>query len=67
MPANVFKLETTHWPYGLEIRSVEGGLLLRPQRKAREGWAKRFRNPQEDELLELRSVCNDFDEKGWEW
>jgi hypothetical protein len=67
--AGTFKLAVTHWPYGLEVEVVEGGLLLRPVLKARLGWAKRFNRTEarEDELAEVRRLQNEFDEKGWEW
>jgi hypothetical protein len=72
MPANGLKIEMAHWPYGLQIEAVEGGLLLRPQRKARLGWSKRFetrKNPSSTNanLSEIRNITNEFDDKEWEW
>jgi hypothetical protein len=60
-------LKLTHWPYGLRIETVEGGLLLRPAKKARGDWGKRFRASKTDELAEIRSIKNSFDENEWEW
>jgi hypothetical protein len=56
-------------PYGLEIASTPEGLLLKPRRKPREGWAKAFRSTKsrKDELEELRTAPNKFDEEEWQW
>jgi hypothetical protein len=57
------------WPYGLEVAATPEGLLLKPRRKPREGWAKAFRSarPRKDELAEVRQVPNKFDEEEWQW
>jgi hypothetical protein len=57
------------WPYGLEVETTREGLLLKPRRKPREGWAKAFRSPKSrtDELAKARQVQNKFDAKEWQW
>ncbi len=57
------------WPYGLEVQTTREGLLLKPRRKPREGWAKAFRSPKSrtDELAESRQVQNKFDAEEWQW
>jgi hypothetical protein len=64
-----FKVETIHWPYGLEVIPVDGGLLLRPKKKARAGWTKLFQKgrAQRDELAELSALQNKFDNGQWQW
>ena len=70
MSATTFKLETPHWPYGITVEVVKGGLLLRPSRKARAGWAKAFtrsRSNPHDDTAEFQGVVNKFDDEGWKW
>lgn len=57
------------WPHGLEVQATSEGLLLKPRRKPREGWAKAFRRPKSrvDELADARLVQNKFDAEEWEW
>ena len=57
------------WPYGFEVLTTHEGLLLKPGRKPREGWAKAFRSPnsRKDELGEARQVQNKFDAEEWQW
>lgn len=60
----------TSWPYGLEVQTTSEGLLLKPRRKPREGWAKAFRHPTKsptDDLAEMRHVRNKFDTEEWKW
>ena len=63
------KLALSRWPYGLEVRSSNNGLLLRPRRKARANWSKTFRRPRptSDDLAFTRRITNEFDVKEWEW
>jgi hypothetical protein len=66
--APTIKLEVTHWPYGLSVEVVDGGLLLRPRRKARAGWTSRLRKMQvAGDLKDIRQIQNEFDKTGWEW
>ena len=68
MKLRVQQIAVNRWPYGLTVRSSQAGLVLEPQRKARAGWAKRFKQPAlMDETAELRSVSNQFDRKEWKW
>jgi hypothetical protein len=62
-------LKVTHWPYGLKLETLHGGgLLLRPARKARNGWGKGFRGPKEaNDLAGVRTIQNKFDATEWEW
>jgi hypothetical protein len=57
------------WPHGVEVEKTREGLLLKPRRKPREGWAKAFRSPKSrsDELAEAREIQNKFDAKEWQW
>ena len=57
------------WPYGLEVQATRDGLLLKPRRKPREGWAKAFRaaRGRKDELSDARAVQNKFDAEEWQW
>jgi hypothetical protein len=65
----VIELTLNRWPYGLELRQSEKGLLLCPRRKARANWAKAFRRrrPTLDDLAATRQLANEFDAKEWEW
>jgi hypothetical protein len=64
----MFKLETLHWPYGITVEPVADGLLLRPKKKARAGWARKFAGKTTIDGTEaLRALENDFDAKEWEW
>ena len=57
-----------HWPYGLIVEQSDEGILLRPNRKAREGWSKAFKRKKTlDDLAEIRSVQNEFDAHEWKW
>lgn len=67
MRSTAFKIETIHWPYGIEVQAVEGGLLLRPRKKARTGWDKLFKGAETKDLSEFRAIRNQFDDKEWEW
>jgi hypothetical protein len=69
MKVTTLELELRHWPYALEVHPSKNGLLLRPRRKARAGWAKGFRvpRPQADDLRSVRSLSNKFDAEGWQW
>jgi hypothetical protein len=60
-------LKLTHWPYGLRIEVVDGGIMLRPARKARADWARRFRSANPDDLADLRELENSFDKNDWKW
>jgi hypothetical protein len=63
------ELALNRWPYGLEVQSLNNGLLLRPRRKARANWSKTFRRPRltSDDLAVTRRITNEFDVKEWEW
>jgi len=65
----VIKLPLNRWPYGLEVHPSADGILLRPRRKARQNWLKRFRSPRvsRDDLSSVRQFSNDFDAREWEW
>ena len=69
MKGTALEIALYRWPYGLEVKSSTDGLVVRPRRKARENWAKRFRRPtgSSDDLGATRSVINEFDRKEWEW
>ena len=61
-------LATPHWPYGIVIEQSANGILLRPVRKARQGWSKAFKSAKETgEFAQVRSVSNEFDVREWEW
>ncbi len=68
-PMKTQTLSPGAWPYGLEVETTPEGLLLKPRRKPREGWAKAFRSPKSrtDELAEARQVQNKFDAEEWQW
>ncbi len=68
-PMKTQSLSPGAWPYGLEVETTPEGLLLKPRRKPREGWAKAFRSPKsrKDELAEARQVQNKFDAEEWQW
>jgi hypothetical protein len=57
------------WPYGIEVQTTSEGLLLKPRRKPREGWAKAFRGRKSrtDELADARQPPNKFDAEEWKW
>jgi hypothetical protein len=57
------------WPVTLEVQSSRAGLVLRPHRKARAGWAKAFRRSSSspDDLAFFRQSPNNFDLKEWQW
>jgi hypothetical protein len=58
------------WPFGVEVQATSEGLLLKPRRKPREGWAKALRSSKttgKDELADARQARNHFDEKEWQW
>lgn len=69
MKTTALKLPLSRWPYGLEVRVLPNGILLRPRRKARVHWNKSFRRalPPEDDLAPIRQLTNKFDAKEWEW
>lgn len=58
------------WPFGIEAQATSEGLLLKPRRKPREGWAKAFRDARKsraDELTTARQIQNQFDAEEWQW
>ena len=58
------------WPFGVEVQATNEGLLLKPRRKPREGWAKALRGSKitsRDELADARQARNHFDEQEWQW
>jgi len=63
------EMSVSRWPYALEIQPSKNGLLLRPRRKARAGWAKAFRHSPlpADSLGSFRELPNQFDLKDWQW
>jgi len=69
MKATTVELALSRWPYGLVIQPSANGLLLRPRRKARIGWAKAFRDlrPISDEIAPVRQFSNQFDAEEWQW
>ena len=51
----------------IELKVVEGGLLIAPVRKAREGWedaAKAHATKDDEPLMDFP---NEFDEEEWTW
>ena len=69
MKTATLEMGVNWWPYALEIQPSKNGLLLRPRRKAREGWARGFRRSRltPDDLASLRELTNSFDLKEWQW
>jgi hypothetical protein len=69
MKPMALELPLRRWPYGLEVRVLPNGLLLRPRRKARTDWTKSFRcsPPPGDDLASIRQLTNKFDAKELEW
>jgi hypothetical protein len=69
MKTATLKIGVNWWPYALEVQASKNGLLLRPRRKARAGWAKAFRRsrPASDDLAAFRTVANKFDIEEWQW
>ncbi len=68
MEMKMVTLPMPYWPYGLIIEQSDQGILLRPKRKAREGWAKAFRQKKSpDNMADLRSLKNAFDADEWKW
>lgn len=67
------KLQTpaqTAWPFGVEVETTSEGLLLKPRRQPRQGWAQLFRGTAAattDELAEVRHARNKFDAEEWRW
>jgi len=69
MKTATLEMGVNWWPYALEVRPSKNGLVLRPRRKARAGWAKAFRRsrPPPDSLASFRQLPNTFDLKEWQW
>jgi hypothetical protein len=69
MKTATLKMGVNWWPYALEVHRSKDGLLLRPKRKARSGWARAFRRtrPPPDDLVSFREMRNKFDSKEWQW
>jgi hypothetical protein len=69
MKTVTFKMGVNWWPYALEVYPSKNGLLLRPRRKARAGWARAFHQtrPPTDDLTSFRDLSNKFDLKEWKW
>jgi len=69
MKAVASELSLDRWPYGLEIRYSNNGLVLRPRHKARAGWTKGFRRVRagRDEFATFLNFQNKFDSKEWKW
>ena len=69
MKTATLEMAVNCWPYALEVQPSKNGLLLRPRRKARAGWAKAFRGsrPPTDDLASFRELPNKFDAKEWRW
>jgi hypothetical protein len=69
MKTATLEMGVNWWPYALEVQPSKNGLLLRPRRKARTGWAQAFRRsrPAADNLASFRDVANKFDLKKWQW
>ncbi|MFV0340228.1 MAG: AbrB/MazE/SpoVT family DNA-binding domain-containing protein [Parachlamydiaceae bacterium] len=42
------------------------GLLITPEKQAREGWEQKFKQPKGQSLL-LGEFSNEFDKDEWEW
>ena len=56
LPENTVEVPASgYWPFGLHIEPTPKGLLLRPARKPRAGWAKAFRTGVSDAKQDLRS------------
>jgi hypothetical protein len=69
MKSAALEVGVNWWPYALEVQPSKNGLLLRPRRKARAGWALAFRrsSPLPDNLAPLCELPNKFDSKEWQW
>jgi hypothetical protein len=69
MKTTTLEIESHQWPYGLEVQPSKNGLLLRPRRKARAGWARAFARPllKKDEIAPMRQMANKFDATEWKW
>ena len=69
MKTATLEMGVNWWPYALEVQPSKNGLLLRPRRKARAGWAKAFRSSRTptDDLASFRELHNNFDVKELEW
>ncbi len=54
----------------VELRVHKDGLVISPERRAREGWAKAFRaagSSSDDQIVLRDSEPNDFDGRDWRW
>jgi antitoxin MazE len=56
----------------LVFKITENGLLISPEKKAREGWEQEFKSskkkPKESSLLgEFSEFSNEFDKDEWRW
>ena len=69
MKTATLEMAVNWWPYALEVQASKNGLLLRPRRKARSGWAKAVRRSRHssDNLASFRQLANKFDSKEWQW
>jgi antitoxin MazE len=63
-------LEQTGLSGDVEISAEAGGLMIRPARRPRAGWAEAFREMArrgDDALLDDAPSASTFDEGEWEW
>jgi antitoxin component of MazEF toxin-antitoxin module len=52
----------------LVFRVTEEGLLISPQKQAREGWEQKFKSSKEGlKKTSLLDFSNEFDKDEWEW
>lgn len=53
----------------LHLRVVDGGLLIEPERRVREGWAESFRamHAAGDDAPLMPDSTSAFDDKDWQW
>ncbi|MEI6791175.1 MAG: hypothetical protein WCK42_08350 [Myxococcaceae bacterium] len=63
-------LEQCNFEETVDLKVIEGGLMITPVHKKRAGWEQAFRNaePENDVLTqEWQSFSNETDEEEWVW
>jgi antitoxin MazE len=63
-------LEQTGLDGEVEIQARQSSLVIRPDRKPRDGWSKAFRQMAQmgdDQLLDDLPYLSSFDKDEWEW
>jgi antitoxin MazE len=68
IPRSILRLAGLEGPR-LELKLVDGGLLLAPGRCPRQGWKEAFQQMHEagEDRLLARTAGTKFDEAEWEW